>query len=790
LRAIAVFKERDFPGMVAFSISPKCNGGMHDHERLGQSRLPTLLLIFFAVAWLAILLATASPLQADEMEDRISWLLADMSREEKIGQTALRGMSSRQRGELTDELKAAVRAGRIGAFLNVMDKEHVEELQRIAVEESPHGIPLIFGRDVIHGFRTIFPIPLGIAATWDPALAEQSSAIAAAEATTYGIRWTFAPMVDIARDPRWGRIAESPGEDPYLASALAAAYVRGFQGADLSASDRMAACAKHFAAYGAAEGGRDYNTANVPEGLLRDVYLRPFHAAQQAGVATFMTAFNELNGVPCTGYPFLLREVLRDQWGFDGFVVSDWTSVTEMIAHGFCTDEAHAAERAAEAGLDVEMVSTAYEQHLAKMIDDGKFSDEALNSLVRNILRVKMRLGLFERPGFDRDRDNIVLSEPHRAAAQTAAQQSLVLLKNKNQLLPLSREVGRVAVVGPLADAPHEQLGTWAFDGQQADTQTPLPSIRKLLGDQRVIYANGLAYSRDGSRDGFGEAVSAARSADVVLCFVGEEAILSGEAHSRADINLPGAQEALVHELRKTGKPIVLVILAGRPITLGNILDEVDAVLMAWHPGTMGGPAIADVLFGAAEPGGRLPVTWPKAVGQIPIYYNHTNTGRPPGSESFVPIDKIPIGAWQSSLGNTSHYLDLGYEPQFPFGFGLTYTTFEYANLRVSPEGLTRGQSIEVSADVTNTGSRKGSDVVQLYVRDQVGDVTRPVRELKGFQRVELSPGETRRVRFQLSPDDLAFTNQQMELVTEPGRFDVWIGANSGADLHATFDFE
>jgi beta-glucosidase len=744
--------------------------------------------LLLATGWSALLSPVRLTLADDLREDRIARLVAQMTREEKIGQTALRGMSSSKKGELTNELKSAVRAGRIGAFLNVMEKDQVEELQRIAVEESPHHIPLLFGRDVIHGFYTIFPIPLGMAATWDPALAEESSAIAAAEATTYGIRWTFAPMLDVARDPRWGRIAESPGEDPYLASRLAAAYVRGFQGADLSSPDRMAACAKHYAAYGAVEGGRDYNTTNVPEGLLRDVYLPPFHAAEEAGAATFMSAFNALNGVPCTGNRFLLKTVLRDEWHFDGFVVSDWTSVTEMIAHGYCADDRDAALRSAQAGLDMEMVSTAYEQYLAKLIEGGQVNEATLDEFVRDVLRVKMRLGLFERPGFDRQRDDVVLSKPHLAAAQRAAARSFVLLKNNDNLLPLDRETAKVAVVGPLADAAHEQLGTWAFDGKPEMTQTPLPALRQLLGDDRVKYAPGLTYSRDRSRDGFAAAVEAARAADVVLLFVGEESILSGEAHSRADIRLPGAQEALIQAIDKTGKPIVLVILAGRPIELRGVLDEVDAVLMAWHPGTMGGPAIADVLCGLTEPGGRLPVTWPKAVGQIPIYYNHTNTGRPPLGETFVPIDEIPIGAWQSSLGNTSHYLDLGYEPQFPFGFGLGYTTFGYANLRVLSETLSTGETIEVSADVTNTGSRRGSDVVQLYVRDQVGDVTRPVRELKGFERVTLEPGETRSVQFTLSTDDLAFTNQELKRVAEPGKFDVWIGANANADLHGAFE--
>lgn len=724
---------------------------------------------------------------ADGIEDRIEALVAEMSLEEKIGQTALRGLSSREESQLSGELLSAVRTGRVGAMLNVMEKEQVETLQRAAVHQSPRGIPLLFGRDVIHGFRTIFPIPLGLAATWNPALVEESSRVAAAEATTYGIRWTFAPMVDIARDPRWGRIAESPGEDPYLASILAAAYVRGFQGEDLTASDRMAACVKHYAAYGAAEGGRDYNTANVPEGLLRDVYLPPFHAACDAGVASFMSAFNELNGVPCTGNQFLLKTILRDEWGFDGFVVSDWTSIPEMIAHGYAADERDAARRAALAGLDMEMTSATYEQHLAELIEAGVVSEAQLDEFVKNILRVKFRLGLFERSDFDRDRDDVVLSEPHLVLARQTAIESLVLLKNNEGLLPLSLDGVKIAVVGPLADAPHEQLGTWTFDGRKEDTRTPLVALRNLLGEERIDYAPGLAYSRDRTRDGFADAINSARAADVVLMFVGEEAILSGEAHSRADIRLPGAQEALIHAVHATGKPIVLVILAGRPIVLGDVVDSVDAVVMAWHPGTMGGPAVADVLFGRAEPSGRLPVTWPKAVGQIPIYYNHPNTGRPPLAETFVGIDDIPIGAWQSSLGNTSHYLDLGYRPQYPFGYGLSYTTFAYGDLRVSPETIALGESLEVSAEVTNIGRRAGTAVVQLYVHDRVGDVTRPVRELKGFQRVTLSPGETRRVNFTLATDDLAFTNQEMRRVTEAGEYDVWIGGHSQAELHGEF---
>jgi beta-glucosidase len=758
----------------------------------GASRLTTRATR--AVFGILVLSFVAAAVRGDDVEDKINHLVAGMSQTEKIGQTALRGQPSSGKGALGDDVKRAVREGRIGAFLNVMDKGHVEELQRIATEESPHKIPLLYGRDVIHGFKTIFPIPLGMAATFDPETARQGAEISAVEATTNGIRWTFAPMLDIARDPRWGRIAESPGEDPYLAEKLAAAYVRGLQGSDNDKSpivaERLAACAKHYAAYGATEGGRDYNTTEMSEGVLRDVYLRPFHAAANAGAATFMSAFNELDGAPCTANEFLLKKVLRDEWGFRGFVVSDWTSVTEMINHGFAADERDAARRAANAGLDMEMVSDTFEKHLSQLIDEGKVSQASLDDFVRNILRVKMRLGLFEHPGFDRARDNDVLSESHLAAARKAAAESMVLLKNADSRLPLAKSIGHLAVIGPLADAPHEQLGTWAFDGNEKDSQTPLAAFRKLLGDGKVAYAAGLKYSRDKSTDGFAEAIAAAKSADAIVCVVGEEAILSGEAHSRANINLPGKQEALIHELHKTGKPLVVVIMAGRPITLGDVLNDADALVMAWHPGTMGGPALADVLFGDAEPGGRLPITWPKAVGQIPIYYNHMNTGRPPVAEKFVPIDDIPVGSGQSSLGNTSHYLDIGYKPEYPFGYGLTYTTFAYSNLKVAKERIKLGDKLDVSVDVKNMGQRGGSEVVQLYVHDVVGDVVRPVRELKGFQRVSVGPGDTKHVTFTISTDDLAFHNHEMKLVTEPGEFRVGIGGNSDVELSGKFEVE
>lgn len=722
------------------------------------------------------------------LEKRIDSLLQKMTLAEKIGQTAQRGTSSRVK-VLPEELKQAVREGRVGSILNVLDRDNVDELQRIAVKESPHGIPLIFARDVIHGYKTIFPIPLAQAAAWSPELVEQGASIAAEEASTNGIRWTFAPMLDISRDPRWGRIAESAGEDPYLTSVLAKAYVKGFQGDNLSAPNKIAACAKHFVGYGAAEGGRDYNSAVLSENVLRDIYLRPFKSAVDAGIATVMASFNDINGVPASGNKFVLKTILRDEWKFNGIVVSDWNSVIEMIQHGYCADAKEAAYRAANATLDVEMTSTAYENHLGELIKEGKFSEKQLDDMVRNILRVKFKLGLFKSPYVDRTRDAKILSAQHRSAAKEAAIQSMVLLKNGNAILPLSKNLAKIAVTGPLANAPHEQLGTWTFDGKAADAETPLTSLQKEFG-AKLLYTPGLAFSRDKSVDGFNQAITDAKNADVILFFGGEESILSGEAHSRADINLPGAQEQLIKELKKTGKPIVLVILAGRPITLGNILGDVEAVVMAWHPGTMAGPAITELLTGKASPSGRLPVTWPKAAGQLPIYYNHLNTGRPASSKTFVSIDSIPVGAWQSSLGNNSHYLDLGFTPQFPFGYGLQYTNFSYTDIKTSGAMTAMNGNISVSATITNTGSRAGTEVVQLYVQDLVGDVARPVKELKGFKKITLAPGQKEVVSFTLQPADLSFYNQAMQEVTEPGKFKAWIGKNAEEGLETMFELK
>ncbi len=720
-------------------------------------------------------------------EQRIDDIVGRMTLEEKIGQMSLRGFGSSSKRDPA-ELEEIVRAGGAGALLNVMDVAAVDRLQRIAVEESRLGIPLLFGRDVIHGFRTVFPIPLGQAASWDPQMVEDAARIAAEEASTFGLRWTFAPMVDVTRDPRWGRIAESFGEDPFLSSVLAAAMVRGFQGEDLTAATSLAACVKHFAGYGAAEGGRDYNTVYLPEPLLRDVYLPPFEAAVNAGAATFMSAFNDLNGIPATAHEQLLSTILRDEWQFRGFVVSDWNSVTEMIAHGYSADEAQAAVQAATAGLDMEMVSRAYEARLPEAVRNGVVPMAALDDAVRNVLRVKMALGLFDAPHRDASRraEDVLLAPSHLEAARAAARQTAVLLENRDGVLPLAADVAKVAVVGPLADAPHEQLGTWTFDGKKENTRTPLAALTAKLGG-RVVYAPGLETSRTKSRDGFAAARAAADAAEVVLFFGGEEAILSGEAHSRADLRLPGAQQDLISELDAAGKPIVLVILAGRPISLGEILNRVDAVLIAWHPGTMGGPALVDLLFGDASPSGRLPVTWPKAAGQVPIYYNHKNTGRPP-PEELIAFDDIPVGAWQSSLSNTSHYLDLGARPQYPFGYGLTYSSFAYRDLEVGPAAVAMGGTVEVSATVANTGERVATEVVQLYVRDLVGSLTRPVRELKGFERVTLAPSEERRVRFRLHTDDLAFHDRHSQRVTESGAFRVWIGPHAAEGLEGGFE--
>ncbi len=724
--------------------------------------------------------------ESDDIEQRVETLLEQMTLAEKIGQMSQLNASD---GHAPDYLGAALRAGKVGSVLNVADVEIINELQRIAVEESRLGIPLIVGRDVIHGFRTIMPIPLGQAASFNPDIVRDGARVAALEAATAGINWTFAPMIDISRDARWGRIAESLGEDPYLTGVLGAAMVQGFQGDDLTAAGTIAACAKHFAGYGASEAGRDYSATNIPENELRNVYLEPFKAAVDAGVTTFMTSFSDLDGVPATGNEFLLRQVLRDEWDFDGFVVSDWDSVRQLQVHGLTENDRESAHMAVTAGVDMEMAGDAYVSHLASLVEDGRVSVDTIDTRVANILRIKFKLGLFENPYTDPSRLPPLASDEALETARKAALQSVVMLKNDDDVLPLSMDrVSSLAVIGPLADAPYEQLGTWIFDGEPELSVTPLAAIRDQLGEKVFIrYVRAMETSRSKVSPAFDEAVDAARESDVAVLFLGEESILSGEAHSRADIDLPGDQAELVRRVKATGTTVIAVILAGRPLTLSNIVDHVDAILFAWHPGTMGGPAIADLLSGVESPSGKLPATFPRMVGQVPIYYNHKNTGKPPIPETTVLIDDIPVGARQTSVGNTAYHLDAGYKPLFPFGYGLSYAKYRYDNIRVSADEIGLGDTITISADLSNDGEVAADEVVQLYIRDPVANVTRPVRELKGFQRVRVEPGQTVTVDFKVHTDDLAFYGRDAQLITEPGEFHVWIGGSSETELRTGF---
>ncbi|KXX66542.1 glycoside hydrolase family 3 N-terminal domain-containing protein [Flammeovirga sp. SJP92] len=721
--------------------------------------------------------------QLDPVEQKVEGLLSKMTIEEKIGQTALRGTSSRVKGDLPESLKEAVRKGEIGAFLNIMNTDYVDELQRIAVEESPNKIPLIFGRDVIHGFKTMFPIPLAVAATWDPKQAEITGQVSAFEGTSSGVNWTFAPMLDIARDSRWGRIAESPGEDPLLGSLMGAAYVKGFQGDDLTSKTSMIACAKHFLGYGAAIGGRDYNTAIIHDPLLYNVYIPPFKAAIAENVQTFMSSFNELNGVPASGDKKIMMDLLRGKMNFNGFVVSDWNSVTEMIPHGYAKDEKHAAELGTNAGVDMEMTSQSYEKHIKALLDEGKLSMDQLDFLVKNILRVKIRMGLFETPFRDKKHDGKLYAEDHLEKAKIASAKSIVLLKNENQVLPLTKNK-KVALIGPLADAPLDQMGTWSFDGEKEHSQTPFSALK----DHVIGFEKTLDYSRDKNKQSFSKAITLAKKADVILFVGGEEAILSGEAHSRAEIDLPGAQEDLILELAKLGKPIVLTIMAGRPITIGKIKDKLDGIVMAWHGGTMAGPALKEVLYAEMQPEGRLPVTWPKTSGQLPYYYNHKNTGRPAMEEKFVSMYDIPVGAWQSSLGNESHYLDAGYLPEYPFGYGLSYSTIEYSETKISSTQLKEGEELTVEVTVTNKGEYDAVETVQLYVQDVIGSITRPVRELKDYQKIQLKKGEQKKVTFKLHTDQLKFYNRDLEHVLEKGDFNIWLAPNALASKPVSFE--
>ncbi|MGM0376624.1 MAG: beta-glucosidase BglX [Bacteroidota bacterium] len=724
---------------------------------------------------------------SEDVDAEVESLLNQMTLDEKIGQ-----MVQVDPGVYGSEekLKEAIREGQIGSLLNMVGAEDINELQRIALEESPSGIPLIMGRDVIHGFRTIFPIPLGMAASWNEDLVRESAAIAAKEAASTGVNWTFAPMIDVTRDPRWGRIAESAGEDPLLNSMVARAMVQGFQGDDLSDQSTIAACAKHFIGYGAAEGGRDYNTTLIPDIYLHNVYLPPFREAVDAGAATVMTAFNDINGIPATGHKKNIREILKDQYGFDGFVVSDWASIQEMIPHGFARDEKHAAELALSAGVDMEMASGTYAGHLKQLLEEDKVSMEWINDAVRRILRIKFRMGLFDDPYVDESlSESVLVHSDHLEVARDLAAQSVVMLKNSDDVLPLKKGT-KVALVGPLADQPYEQLGTWIFDGDENDSRTVLDAFNDQNGSENTFFAEGLEYSREKSTEGFSDVEKAIDNSEVVVAVVGEESILSGEAKNLAELELPGAQEELLELAASKDKPVVMVVMSGRPSGLYETQHLADAVLYAWHPGTMAGPALADLVFGDKTPSGRLPVTFPKGEGQVPIYYAHKMTGRPPSNDSWTHIDDIPVQAVQHSLGNTSHYLDYGFTPLYPFGFGLSYTTFDYSDVKLSSEEIQQDDVLKVTATITNTGDVEGTEIVQLYTRDLVASYTRPVRELKDYQRIKLAPGESRDVTFELTQEQLGFYTPDGEYVTETGRFEVWIAPNAAEGLKESFELK
>ena len=722
--------------------------------------------IFKYLMTAAAALAICGCSEKDETEKKIDDLLSRMTLHEKIGQ-----MNQLSGG---DWLTEAAEKGEVGSILNCVDPAEINRIQKAAVERSRLGIPILVSRDVIHGFKTIFPIPLGLAATFDPELVESGARVAAVEAASCGVRWTFSPMLDISRDPRWGRIAESSGEDPYLDAVMGAAMVRGYQGNGDSTS--IAACLKHFVGYGATEGGRDYNTVELSERTLRNVYFPAFQAGVDAGAMTLMTSFNTIDGVPSTGNKWLLQDVLRGEWGFDGMIVTDWNSSGEMIMHGFAKDLKDATDLAVNAGVEMDMMSYGYISFIEELVKEKKISEKQIDDAVRDILRLKFRLGLFDNPYVNEEGSKDVLYAPsHLEAAKQSAIESAILLKNDNAL-PL-KNVKTLLVTGPLADAPYEQMGTWAFDGDETHSVTPLAALKK---DYNVIYEPGTAFSRDRSIAGIAKAKAAASRADAIVVFAGEEAILSGEAHCLSDLNLQGAQSELIAAMRQTGKKVIVVVMAGRPLTIGRDLENCDAMLYSFHPGTMGGEAIADLLSGKAVPSGKTPVTFLKTVGQAPMYYNHLNTGRPNTGTETLLMD-LPLKAGQTSNGCTSYYLDSGYGPLFPFGYGLSYTTFEYSDIALDSREYTAADTIKVKFTLKNSGEYAGIEVAQLYVRDLVGSIARPVKELKGFQRVALNAGESKVVDFSLPVSALAFWNINNEYIVEPGDFQLWVATDSAS---------
>ena len=737
------------------------------------------------------LVAMVSCQSKDPVERQIDKLLSQMILEEKIAQ-----MTQVCGGQISDNIADQIRNG-AGSMLNSVGAE-ADYYQHIAVEESRLGIPMIFARDVIHGFRTIFPIPLGQAATFDPDIVEEGARIAAEEAVQAGLRWTFSPMVDVARDPRWGRVAEGYGEDTYLASVMGAAAVRGYQGNDSVV--RMAACVKHFAGYAVSEGGRDYNSTWIPEVQLRETYLPPFKAAIDAGSLSIMCAFNDLNGVPASGNKHLNVDILRDEWQFNGVLVSDWASLQNMNNQGNSANLKEATKLCANAQMDMDMESKGYPRHLKELVEEGEVSEDIIDNCVRNILRMKFRLGLFDNPYCYTENPEYFTPES-LSAAQKAAEESAVLLKN-NGILPLNNNSKlTVLVCGPMANAPHEQNGTWCFDKDDAMTITPMMAFRELAkeGKIKLIEQKGEHWSREFNKENIATLARLAKQADVVLYFGGEESILSGEARSRAVLNLPGDQSEQIRAIKATGKPVVLTVMAGRPLCIKEDIDRVDAVLYAFHGGTMQGPALANLIMGKVAPSGRLPMTFPMGEGQIPFYYNYKMPSRMMAKSPKL-INDIPVRAYQFSVGETSYWLEYGNKPLYPFGYGLTYTTFEYGAVQLSDTILSisgKPQSIIASCEITNTGHCDAVAVPQLYIRDVVGTLTRPLRELKGFQRVNIPAGETRTVSFEISEQDLAYwhladgvtlgSDGEYAFSAEKGDFHVWIAPNAAEGQYIPF---
>lgn len=735
----------------------------------------------------------------DTTSTRAAALLAQMTLEEKIGQlNQVFFLSQLMKPEM---MEPGIRDGKIGSLLFVTNPALINRFQKVAVEQSRLKIPLLFGFDVIHGFRTVFPVPLAMASSWDPLLVERAQTIAAREARAVGVRWTFAPMVDIARDPRWGRIVEGAGEDPYLGAKMSAAQVRGFQGSDPSAPGRLLACVKHFAGYGAADGGRDYDSTYLSDAELYNVYLPPFKAAVDAGVGSVMSAYMDLNDVPATGNAFLLNDVLRKQWDFKGFVVSDANAVGDLVTHGFAADKTDAAFRALTAGVDMEMtfplgdVGFAYSNSLAKLVDERRLSIVQIDNAVRRILQVKLKLGLFENPYVDESAVASNHNNPeHRQLARVAAQRSAVLLRNEGNLLPLNRadsKISSIAVVGPLADSKRDMRGSWTLADDVKTAVSVVEGIRTKVGPGvKVDYAQGAdigrsypsifdifnnprpkPWSEAQQREEFEKALALARSSDLVVLVLGEHEEMSGEAATHSTIDLPGRQRELLEAVSALGKPTVLVLINGRPLDIHWAVNRVPAILEAWHPGSEGGNAIADLIYGDATPGGKLPVTWPRSSGQIPIYYAHNLTQKPETAKDF-----------------TSRYWDMPTSPLYPFGYGLSYTTFAYSNLRVSKAQAKVGDSVEVLVEVENTGRRAGEEVVQLYIHQRSGSASRPVRELKGFERIVLASGEKKTVRFTLGKAELIYWSSAVKgWVQEPATFDVWAGGDSTATLTTTF---